>query len=218
MRTLLLTDIHGDVEKLEKIIDREEFDAILCAGDLSDAREFDDYEAQLEEVLQQFDRKDKLVKAIPGNMDPEEACVEALRQRRINLHMKIGSFDGFEAVGYGGGITPFDTPFEPSGEQIKTAVETLNERMTSDTKLAVIHQPPAESNLDIVDGGHVGSPEVRELLDESDFDLVLTGHIHESSGKDEFNGTVAVNPGPVLEGYYAIAEIGDGIAIEMKEL
>lgn len=218
MRTLLITDIHGDTEKLEKIIERENFDAILCAGDLSDAREFDDYEAKLEEVLELFDKKDKLVKAVPGNMDPEEACVKALRERRINLHRKIGSFDGFEALGHGGGITPFGTPFEPSGEEIKNTVETLSQRMKSDTKLAVIHQPPANSELDLAEGDHVGSPEVRELLEESEFDLVLTGHIHESRGRDSFEGTVAVNPGPVLEGFYAVAEIGDGIAVEMKQL
>lgn len=218
MRTLLITDIHGDTEKLERIINKESFEAILCAGDLSDDREFDYYEERLEEVLDLFDKKDKLVKAVPGNMDPEEACVKALRERRINLHRKIASFDGFEALGHGGGITPFGTPFEPSGEEIKNTVETLSKRMNADTRLAVIHQPPAESELDLADGEHVGSPEVRELLKESEFDLVLTGHIHESRGRDSFNGTVAVNPGPVLEGYYAVAEIDEGIAVEMKEL
>jgi Icc-related predicted phosphoesterase len=218
MKTLLLTDIHGDVEKLGKILEREEFDAVLCAGDLSDAREFNDYESKLEEVLEEFNVKDKLVKAVPGNMDPEETCVKHLRDRRINLHRKIGAFDGFEAVGYGGGITPFGTPFEPSGEEIKNAVETLSQRMSSDTKVAVIHQPPADSKLDVADGDHVGSPEVRELIEESDFDLLLTGHIHESRGRDEISGTTAVNPGPVLEGFYAVAEIGEEIEVEMRQL
>jgi len=40
MRVLLITDIHGDVETLSKILDKEEYDAVLCAGDLSDANEF----------------------------------------------------------------------------------------------------------------------------------------------------------------------------------
>lgn len=218
MRTLLLTDIHGDTGNLRKILEREDFEAILCAGDLSDAREFEDYESKLEEVLEEFNVKDKLVKAIPGNMDPEETCVKHLRDRRINLHRKIASFDGFEAVGYGGGITPFETPFEPTGEEIKNAVEMLSERMSSDRKVAVIHQPPAESKLDIAEGDHVGSPEVRELIEESDFDLLLTGHIHESRGREELSGTLAVNPGPVLEGFYAVAEIGDKIKVEMRQL
>lgn len=218
MKTLLLTDIHGDIEKLEKILKKESYEAILCAGDLSDAREFEDYIGQLREVLDLFEQKDKLVKAIPGNMDPEQECVKELRERRINLHRKIGSFEGYEALGFGGGITPFGTPFEPTGEEIKNTVEKLSERMKSDTKVAVIHQPPKNTELDIADGNHVGSKEVRELLENSDFDLMLTGHIHESRGKDQINNTVLVNPGPVLEGYYAIADISDSIEIEMKQL
>lgn len=218
MRTLLVTDIHGDTEKLERILEKEEYDAVLCAGDLSDAREFDDYEGKLDEVLELFNQKDKLVKAVPGNMDPEEECVRNLRNHRINLHRKIGSFDGFEAIGYGGGITPFGTPFEPSGEEIRDTLEKLSERMKSDTRVAVIHQPPKDTEVDVADGDHVGSQEVRELIEDSDFDLVVTGHIHESRGRDQINDTEVVNPGPVLDGFYGVAEIGDGIEVEMRQI
>lgn len=218
MRTLLVTDIHGATDELEKILEREGYDAVLCAGDLSDAREYSDYEGKLEEVLELFNQKDKLVKAVPGNMDPEEECVQHLRNHRINLHRKIGSFNGFEAIGYGGGITPFGTPFEPSGAEIRDTLEKLSERMTSNTRVAVIHQPPKDTKVDVADGDHVGSAEVRELIEDSDFDLVVTGHIHESRGRDEINDTEVVNPGPVLDGFYAVAEIGEEIEVEMRQL
>lgn len=218
MRVLLVTDIHGDVEKLNEILDREDYDAVLCGGDLSDAREFEDYTGKLDDVLEAFDRKKKLVKAVPGNMDPEEDCVRKLMQTRMNLHKKIASIGNFEAVGYGGGITPFGTPFEPSGADIQQALETLYGRMTSDKKVAVIHQPPKDTALDVADGDHVGSEEVRELIEDHDFDLVLTGHIHESAGQDQLSGTPVVNPGPVMEGRYAVAEIEEGVEIEMKKL
>lgn len=218
MKTILVTDIHGEKEKLRKILERENFEAILCAGDISDFNKFDDYERNLEEVLEVFNQKDKLVKAVLGNMDPEETCVKHLRQRRVNLHRKIGSFDGFEAVGYGGGKTPFGTPFEPKGAEIKKTLDTLEKRMTSDNKVAVIHQPPENTELDVADGNHVGSPEVRELIEEADFDLVLTGHIHESRGRDNVSGTDVINPGPVMDGFYAVAEIGETIEVEMKQL
>lgn len=218
MRTLLVTDIHGDYEKLEKILEKEDYEAILCAGDLGDAKEYSDYRANLEKVLEKFNQKDVLVKAVPGNMDREKDCVKSLRNHRINLHQQIGAFDGFEAIGYGGGITPFGTPFEPSGEEIKNALEILRKRMTSDTGVAVIHQPPADTQLDIADGEHVGSQEVRELIQESDFDLVVTGHIHESRGTDTIGETMIVNPGPVLEGFYAVAEITGEIELELKQI
>lgn len=218
MRLLLLTDIHGDVEKLEKIVDKEKYEAVLCAGDLSDASEFDDYEAQLGEVLDVFEQQGKMTKAVPGNMDPEEKCVRELIQRRMNIHKKIASFEDFEAVGFGGGITPFGTPFEPEGSKIKNAVETLYSRMKSDRRFGVIHQPPADTTLDVADGEHVGSVEVRELIEEKDFELVLTGHIHESRGRQVIEDTLVVNPGPVMEGYYAVVDTDGGLEVEMKQL
>lgn len=218
MRTLLVTDIHGETENLRKILEKESYEAVLCAGDLSDFNKFDDYEGNLGEVLDLFDQKDKLVKAVPGNMDPEETCVKHLRERRINLHRKIAAFEGFEAVGYGGGITPFGTPFEPSSEEIERTIETLEDRMKSDTKIAVIHQPPKDTEVDIADGNHVGSEGVRELIEDSEFDLMVTGHIHESRGRDELSGTEIINPGPVVEGFYAIAEISEEIEVEMRQL
>lgn len=219
MRVLLLTDIHGDVEKLEKILEREDYDAILCAGDLSDASEFSDYEGNLEQVLEKFDQQTgKIVQAIPGNMDPEEKCVRKLIDHRINLHKNIASVGNFEAIGFGGGKTPFGTPFEPEGSDIKEAVDMLYGRMTSDTRVAVIHQPPKDTDLDLVDGDHVGSEEVRQLIEEKDFDLFLAGHIHEARGRQLLGDTLAVNPGPVIEGYYAVAEIDQRIQLEMKEL
>ncbi|MFB6147267.1 MAG: metallophosphoesterase [Candidatus Nanohaloarchaea archaeon] len=219
MRVLLVTDIHGDVENLEKILEAEDYDAILCAGDLSDAREFDDYEGKLDDVLESMDRKEKLVKAVPGNMDPEEECVQKLIRTRMNLHKKIASIGNSEAVGFGGGQTPFGTPFEPSDEDISNALETLYDRMTADNRIAVIHNPPVDTNLDIADGDHVGSPAVRKIVEKKDFQLLLTGHIHESRGRTELNGTTCVNPGPVMDGYYGIAEVEDGEAsVQMKQL
>ncbi len=218
MRVLLVTDIHGDVEKLERIVEKESFDALLCGGDLSDANNFDDYEGKLKQVLEAFEKQGNMAKAVPGNMDLEEVCVRNLIERRMNIHKKIAAFEEFEAVGFGGGQTPFDTPFEPTGEEISNAVETLYGRMKSDTKVAVIHMPPAGTNLDVVEGDHVGSEEVRSLIEEKDFELVLTGHIHESWGEHELSGTHVVNPGPVMEGRYAVAEFGEELEVELKQL
>lgn len=218
MKVLLLTDIHGDTEKLEKIVEKEDFDAVLCAGDLSDNNDFDDYSSQLEEVLDVFEQQGVMTKAVPGNMDPEEECVRQLIDRRMNIHKKIASFEDFEVVGYGGGITPFGTPFEPSGEEISEAVSALYERMNSDRRVAVVHQPPKDTELDLADGEHVGSKEVRDMIKNKDFELFLTGHIHESRGRDNIGDTELINPGPVMEGYYGIAKFGDELNIEMKSL
>jgi Icc-related predicted phosphoesterase len=218
MKVLLLTDIHGETEKLEKIIEKESYDALLCAGDLSDANEYSQYEEKLYEVLEAFEDGGEMSKAVPGSIDREEECVRALIDHRMNIHKKIASFEEFDVVGYGGGQTPFDTPFEPSGDEIYQALDTLYGRMKSDRKVGVVHQPPKDSELDIVDGEHVGSEKVRDLIEEKDFSLVLTGHIHESDGVDEIEGTKVVNPGAVADGKYGIAEIGEEIDLEINEI
>lgn len=218
MKVLLLTDIHGDTENLGEIIEKEEFDAVLCAGDLSDARQYDNYTENLNRVLDTLESGSGLVKAVPGNVDPEEDCIRALIDRKMNIHKRIASFQKFEVVGFGGGITPFGTPFEPKGSQIKESVEILYDRMSSGRKFAVIHQPPKDTNLDLTDGEHVGSPEVKNLIEEKDFDLLLTGHIHESRGQDKLAGTLIVNPGPVNQGYYGIMNVEDDLGLEMKRL
>ncbi len=218
MKVLLLTDIHGNRENLEEILSREEFDAVLCAGDISDAREYSDYSSKLDEILDILEEKGRLAKAIPGNMDPEKECVGSLIDRRMNLHKNIASFRDFEAVGFGGGLTPFGTPFEPSEEDIKNSLNTLYSRMTAERKVAVIHQPPKDTDVDIAEGDHVGSEKVRELIEENSFGLVLTGHIHESRGIDELSDTVIVNPGPVLDGFYGVLDTENGFEAELKRL
>lgn len=216
MEVLLVTDIHGGVENLKEIFSKEEFDAFLCAGDLSDAGRYSDYNKNLSDVLDVFG--DSIGKAIPGNMDPEKKCVEKLEEYNRNLHKKKVSFSGFDAVGFGGGKTPFGTYFEPSGEQISKKISELYEDMSSDKKVAVVHQPPINTKLDLTnDGQNVGSKEIRELLEQKDFNLFLTGHIHEARGKDKIGETILVNPGPVLEGYYAKAKINDKIKVQLKE-
>ncbi|MFB6114887.1 MAG: metallophosphoesterase [Candidatus Nanohalobium sp.] len=218
MRVLLLTDIHGEAEKLEKIIEREEYDALLCAGDLSDANEYSQYEENLYDVLEAFEDGGEMSKAVPGNMDREEECVRALIDHRMNIHKKIASFEEFDVVGFGGGQTPFDTYFEPSGDEIYQALDTLYGRMKSDRKFAVIHQPPSDCELDVIEDEHVGSEEVRGLIEEKEFSFVLTGHIHESYGVDHIGDTKVVNPGAVADGRYGVLEVDGELELELKEI
>ena len=217
MKLGLVSDVHGRHGKLGEILEKEDFDAVLVGGDLGDASEFD-YRENLEKVLDTLENSSGLTRAVPGNMDREEACVRALRSRRMNLHRNIASMQGFEAVGYGGGITPFGTEFEPSGEEIASSVRKLYERMSSDKRVAVIHQPPKNTGTDVADGEHVGSIEVRNALEDLELDLVLTGHIHESRGLDRLGKTRVVNPGPVSEGNYAVARPENGFEVELKSL
>jgi hypothetical protein len=207
---LLVSDVHGEAATLRRIVEAEAADALLCAGDLGDAKRDDDYAGSLAAVRSVLERSDLPVGAVPGNTDLERECVDALRARGLNLHDEVRSFGRVVAAGYGGATARARSPFDPSGAQIRDAMLALAARMAGRPRVAVVHQPPVDTRLDVVDGGvHVGDPAVRELFERAAFDLAVTGHIHESRGRDEIGDTLLVNPGAVVDGCYAVAELRD---------
>jgi hypothetical protein len=219
MRILLISDIHGETRKLESILSEASFDSVLCAGDLSDAEKFGDYESILGDVLTKLDEMAGITKAVPGNMDLEDECVDQLIGHRMNIHKKIDTLRSVEVLGFGGGRSPFNTPFEPSDEEIRTALNALCGRMQSDKRALAVHMPPKNTELDIVDeDDHVGSQAVRDVIENHDFDVVVTGHIHESRGTEVLNGSHVVNPGPVAEGMYAVYDTETEDQPELKTL
>lgn len=216
MRILACSDIHGDTENLEQILRRDhEADLILVLGDITDAG-IDDYLERVGEVLDVLEEHGTFIKAVPGNMD-DEAVLKELIERRINLHKQVFSMETADFVGFGGGDTPFDTPFEPDDGEREEVIRTLLGRTKADHRIVVSHMPPRGTSIDLTaDEDHVGSPGLRRIIDEEDVNLVLSGHIHEARGVDRVGDTVCINPGPVNEGNYAIVEVDeDGIRFEL---
>lgn len=216
MEILALSDIHADIERLRTILDSEPGkDLVLVAGDLTDTSE-NDYRGKAEQVADILEGYSGIVKAVPGNMD-DESILELLVQRRINLHKDMFSFQNIDFIGFGGGRTPFDTPFEPEDEERRTVLNQLRQRTAAEQIGIVSHEPPKRTMADRTsEGEHVGSQGLRAIIDEGDIDLVLSGHIHESRTVDRLSGTTIVNPGPVNEGKYAVIEVEDRVEAELR--
>ena len=62
----------------------------------------------------------------------------------------------------------------------------------------------------ITGGAHAGSPSIRAFLEAERPLLAVSGHIHEGRAVDSLGETTLVNPGPLCDGYYAVAEITGG--------
>ncbi|MDY6769733.1 MAG: metallophosphoesterase family protein [Candidatus Nanohaloarchaea archaeon] len=216
MKVLALSDIHAAVGEVEDILHREQdHDLVLIAGDITDPSA-DDYAGAARTVLDMLDEEGGFVKAVPGNMD-DERVLELLIEHRVNLHKNLFSMQDHEFVGFGGGRTPFDTPFEPADAERGEVLRQLLERATTERRVIVSHEPPADTGADVTsDGEHVGSEALRGIIDEEHVELVLSGHIHESRTVDEVAGTTVVNPGPVEEGRYAVLELDDGVDAELR--
>ena len=63
-------------------------------------------------------------------------------------------------------------------------------------------------------GENIGSEEIKKRL--KDFDLAITGHVHECSGINR-DITTVVNPGPVAWGMFAVVELEE-MRVELKRV
>ncbi len=72
----------------------------------------------------------------------------------------------------------------------------------------VCHTPPKDTATDIIrTGAHVGSYIVREFIIKYRPDVCITGHIHESRGKDKVGSTTVLNAGMFRDGWYIEIDI-----------
>ena len=62
---------------------------------------------------------------------------------------------------------------------------------------------------------HVGSTALRRFIDQTQPELVICGHIHESRGVEKLGQTTAVNCGPAAAGFYALADVGDEVRVRL---
>ena len=87
-------------------------------------------------------------------------------------------------------------------------VKEQKETTSWSNMIMIMHQPPKDTACDtITSGAHVGSPALRQVIEELQPLAVVTGHIHESFGKDTIGKTLVINPGSLAEGRYAVLEV-----------
>ncbi|HIQ49663.1 MAG TPA: YfcE family phosphodiesterase [Nanoarchaeota archaeon] len=200
MKILCISDIHGDIEKIENLKGINP-DLILIAGDLTNFG--GKQEANL--VLNELFKISNNILAIPGNCDYYEV-LELLEEKNISVHgkgVKIGEI-GIFGVG-GSNPTPFSTPFEISENQIYELLKKGYEEI-KDCKIKILlsHAPPYGILDKISSGINVGSKAIREFLEKNKIDYLICGHIHEACGDTKFNNTIAINPGIFSKGCYIL--------------
>ena len=221
MKLLIISDIHGSIENLDRL--QEEFeasDAVLFAGDFA---RFGHTETALP-VLENLCKKSDTIFSVIGNCD-EPGFLSELEKEDISVQNALANWEGLTFTGCGGG-TPFsgDTPNEREEDDILSdlnLVTSQGEQKWSNL-VVIMHNPPKDTACDCVGGGvHVGSAKLRAFIETYSPLLVVTGHIHESCGIDKINDTTIVNPGAVMEGRYAKAQLecNDGVwSVEKVDL
>lgn len=205
-----LADIHGDIEAIEKVgPDLRQAHAVLLVGDITHFGKAKEAAAIVEAVA----RYNPRILAIPGNCDYPEVS-EYLAKRGVSLEGRRMIIDGVGFIGVGGSLPcPGNTPNEVSEKQLEEALHATADRLAPGQPMVLVsHQPPYKTGTDMVAGGkHVGSKSVRAFIKDRQPLLCFTGHIHESVAIDTLGRSQVINPGPLRDGKYAWAMLGETV-------
>lgn len=205
MKFLVLTDIHGNTENLDKLDSQfEKADAILFAGDFCECFKTETGKPVLDALVKKHDE----IYAVLGNCDEPE-FIEQLEDAGINAERVLNYTGGLAIVGSGGGSKfTGKTPNEREEDDLISDFDIMNhDEFQNDYSnfILISHNPPKNTKCDAVNEElHAGSEKFRALIEEKKPLIVITGHIHEGVGIDKIGDTVIVNSGSFGEkGTYA---------------
>jgi len=189
MRLLAFSDLHRDLDRAARLVERsEEVDAVLAAGDFASVHE------GLEETIAALSPISKPTLLVPGNNETEEALREACAgwTAATVLHGEATEVDGTTFFGLGAGVpvTPWDWSFDLSEQEAGAKLTGC-----PDGAVMVLHSPPK----DHVDGHekHLGSEAILSAIESRRPPLAVCGHIHECWGEQaRVDETRVLNLGP----------------------
>ena len=201
MKIISFGDVHEDTSNLAKIkYDLETADLIVVSGDLTNCHG----KVEAKNVLDTIRKHNKNMLVQYGNMDKSEVD-EYLTSEGINLHGNGYIFGDVGIFGCGGSsLTPFNTPSEISESDIKKYLTNgYGKVKDAKWKIMVCHTPPKDTAIDFIRSGlHVGSSAVRDFIVQYKPDVCISGHIHESRGREMLGNTIILNAGMFRDGWY----------------
>lgn len=207
MKFLVLSDIHGSIENLNKLDSQfKEADGVIFAGDFS---KFGEPETGLP-AMETLCKKHDTIFSVIGNCDDPVLLTES-EARDINVEKSLVQHEGLFFAGSGGGSKFTGTTlFERTEEELLSDLQIITEQGDAewDNLVLIIHNPPKDTECDKISAGvHVGSQGFREFIEKYKPLAVVTGHIHESVAMDKIGETTVINPGALLEGKYGWLEV-----------
>jgi len=207
MKFLVLSDIHGKLENLEKLeAEFKKADAVLFAGDFAKFGETETGEPTLEKLCSLHND----IFSVIGNCD-EPDFIGNIEAKDISVQKSLVQFEGLCIAGSGGGSKfTGETPNEREDDELASDFRIVTDQGPAewDNLIAIMHNPPKDTECDKIGNGiHVGSPALRAFIDDYKPLVVITGHIHESAAVCKVGATTVINPGALLEGKYAWLEI-----------
>ena len=218
MKIISFGDVHEDTSNLIKIkSELENADLIIISGDLTNYHG----KAEAKKVLDSIKKYNKHLLAQYGNLDQPDVD-GYLTKEGINLHGNEYIFGDVGVFGCGASSqTPFHTPSEISEADIEQFLTNgYNKVKNAKWKIMVCHTPPKDTAIDVIRSGlHVGSSVVRDFIIKYKPDVCISGHIHESRGKEMLGNTIILNAGMFRDGWYLEVVIDkSGLSAALKSV
>lgn len=217
MRIFQVSDIHGNIESAEWILERVrelKADLITIAGDITHFGGVKEAEEILEIIL-----KARLpVFFVSGNCDSRELLTWSPRGlNAVNLNGRVEHFSGYSFIGIGGGSGKFGTLTELEEDEFEDILNRFN--VSSELLIVLTHSPPHGTEVDFTGIKHIGSTAIRRFIEKVQPLLVCAGHAHEGRGIIKVGRTIVVNAGPAKNGFCAIVDVdGDVVRPELLTL
>jgi uncharacterized protein len=180
MKLLIFSDIHGDRNALERLMDTEA-DYYFAAGDLCD------WGRGIERLGPIMQKRAKRMYVIPGNHESEQYIEQFCQQFGFhNFHGQRIELGRFIVAGLGySNPTPFDTPGEYTEQELAARLSKFD---GLNPLVLICHAPPVGTKLDKSGAEHFGSKAVRDFIDKNQPAYFYCGHIHEAAGQQDTIG------------------------------
>ncbi len=188
MDILAFVDTHSSEQAMRKVVKKaEKADIIICGGDVSI------FGHGQNEALKELNRIGKPVLIIHGNHENRRKFAEMCERLKnlVYIHNRVHTIGEYSFIGYGdGGFSLRDPEF------LKLAKRELKNIPKNNRIILVSHGPPYGTKVDMIDGNHAGSKDIRKFIELFKPILLITGHLHENEGRtDKIGNTRIINPG-----------------------
>jgi len=195
LRILHVSDMHCATDSLAKVLMREEYDLVIATGDF-----------ECVDTAEVLARARGEVYAVTGNMD-NPAIYRKLNNMGILIDGKIVIYEDLAIGGIGG------LDFKGSMSRLEKELKEFNK-----IDILVTHHPPKGILDEPRPGYHIGLEDLKKLVGLVNPKLHLFGHVHEEQGHVVKGGTVYVNSGPLIQGYYTVIIYSSNITVHKRKI
>ncbi|MBN2067275.1 MAG: metallophosphoesterase family protein [Candidatus Diapherotrites archaeon] len=213
MQSLVLSDIHFRMEKIEKakeLIHNRGLELALLLGDLTQMGGAGEAKQVIEAL------KPTKILGIPGNFETR-GVLEELERQGLSLHARKEKVGRFTLIGFGGGLWNDPGQFLFPEEEIKKSLGMLfkGEQNT----ILLTHLPAFGTKMALAHNGKdIGSKAVREAIERFQPKMHLCGHCHEGIGEEKVGKTLSINVGAVKDGNAMLLELNGELKWERIKL